>query len=177
MQATYVYCHLPVLECSDCWIVVINMRLSMIWCITEASQSSMLFRPKVNKCFVADLYLSNGNLQNVNSHKYQGVILEDGNRDKDVTWQLKMFHINANLLLIKFGKCPLNTKLELFSLYCTNMYCGIFGTMPQKVSYQIAPLSHTTIVLDASSVFRTIAVQVKCLYPVTFLPSQKLQGR
>ena len=61
----------------------------------------MLFRPKGHNCPVADLYLSNGNLQYVNSHKYLGVILEDGNCDKDITRQLKRFHINANLLIWK----------------------------------------------------------------------------
>ncbi len=34
------------------------------------------FRPKGHKCPVADFYLSNGNLQYVNSHKYLGIILE-----------------------------------------------------------------------------------------------------
>ncbi len=84
----------------------------------------MLFRHKGYKCPVADLYLSNANLQYVNSQKYLGVILEDGNCDKDVTRQLKRFHINVNLLLRKFGKCNLNTKLELFRSYCINMYSG-----------------------------------------------------
>ncbi len=94
---------------------------------------------------------------------------------KDVTRQFKRFHINANPLLRKFGRCTLNTKLEIFASYCTNIIVVYFGMMSQK---RILPncVSHTTIVSDVSSGFRTIAVQVKCLCPATFLPSQKLQG-
>ncbi len=56
---------------------------------------------------------------------------------------------------------------------CIVVYFGHDAT--KKDSYQIACL--ITIVFDVSLGFRTIAVQVKCLYPVTFLPSQKLQER
>ena len=76
--------------------------------------------------------IANAHLLSVAIHESQKrvlflvVILEDRNCDKDVTRQLKRFHINVNLLLRKFGKCTLNTKLELFRSYCTNMYCGIF---------------------------------------------------
>ncbi len=61
--------------------------------------------------------------------------------DKDITWQLKGFHINVNLLLRKFGTCALKTKwLELFRSYCTNMYCGIFWHNDTNGSYQTACL-------------------------------------
>ena len=93
--------------------------------------------------------------------------------------QLKRFHINANLLLRKFGKCTLNTKLELFRSYCTNnMYCGIFWNDATKKK------SLTKLCVSYNNSFRRLfGLPYFCIaseifvYPVTFLPSQKLQGR
>ncbi len=59
MQTNYIYCHLLVLECSDCWIAVINMRLSMIWYTTEASQSVCCFVPRdINVLLLTCTYLT-----------------------------------------------------------------------------------------------------------------------
>ena len=33
-------------------------------------------------------------------------------------------YANANLLLRKFSKCPVNVKWYLFKTYCSNLYCA-----------------------------------------------------
>ncbi len=69
----------------------------------NGSKSVCCFIPRDINLLLLTFIIANGNLQYVNSHKYLGVIFEDGNCDKDVIRQLKTFHINANLILRKFG--------------------------------------------------------------------------
>ncbi len=120
----------------------------------------MVFHSKGCKSPVADLYLPHSNLLYLlNSNKYLGVILEDGNCDKDVTQQLKRFHINANLWFRKFGKCSFNTKLELIGSYSTNVYCGILWHDATKKRVLPNCVSHT-ILSHISLVFHIIAVNM-----------------
>ncbi len=129
-------------ECSDCCD---QYALGLDLVYNGSKSVCILFHPKdINVMLLTFIYLTVICMY-ANSHKYLGIILEDGNCDKDVTRQLKRFHPKSNLLLRKFGKCTLNTKLELFTSYCTNMHCGIFwhdatkkSLTKLRVSYNIS---------------------------------------
>ena len=77
-------------------------------------------------------FLYRKQLQCILSQKYLGVIIEDGNCEADTKSQLMNLYANGNTLVRKFGKCSCNVKLELFRMYCTNLYCGIFCIMPLR---------------------------------------------
>ncbi len=49
-------------------------------------------------------------LQCILSHKYLGVIIEDGNCEAHIKRQLMNLYANANTLVRKFGKCSCNVN-------------------------------------------------------------------
>ena len=86
----------------------------------------MLFYPKrFCKFQMPAVYLDDHPLKWVQEHKYLGVIISsDGKDDVDIDRQIKSFYVRENMLIRKFKTCSIAVKVQLFKIYCNNMYAG-----------------------------------------------------
>ena len=85
---------------------------------------SMCFKPSTIKFTRPWFFLADMKIPIVTNCKYLGVIMSEHNSDNDLKRQMRKFYANANMLIRKFSKCPVNVKCYLFKTYCSTMYCS-----------------------------------------------------
>jgi len=86
----------------------------------------MIFR---SKCFkgvpVPQFIINQNNIQEVTQVKYLGHILNNQlTDDDDILRQRRQMYARGNMLLRNFRMCTLPVKLELFRVFCSNIYCA-----------------------------------------------------
>ena len=59
--------------------------------------------------------------------KYQSVLVSEHNNDNDLKRQMRKFYANANMIIRKFSKCPVNVKCYLLRLTVQQCIVQLYG--------------------------------------------------
>ena len=71
------------------------------------------------------LRLNNETLEYVEEYNYLGhIITSDFNDEKDIKRQYRQLCAKGNMLKSRFANCTDRVKIQLFTSYCTSLYCG-----------------------------------------------------
>ena len=106
----------------------------------------IVFRPKRYKLFCPTVSLYLDRLNRIPETKYLGYLLsEDQSDDEDIAKQMRTLYIRPNKLLGIFSYCTIDVKMELFSSYCSSLYCCSLWSDYRKASYRKLTVSFNNV--------------------------------
>ena len=84
----------------------------------------MSFMPQKMVVKVPVIKLDGAILPPTDTHKYLGVLITSNDYDDlDINRQRRSVYARGNMLIMKFGNCSYDVKVQLFKTYCSSMYC------------------------------------------------------
>ena len=118
--------------------------------VNPTKSQCVIFRPSSCKSIFPQVYLNDESIPYVREAKYLGVLLNEKLHDgTEILKQRKSLYARCNTILRKFLKCSQNVKKQLFTSFCTNIYC-----LPLWCNYREADYAKLKVAYN--NVFRSL---------------------
>ena len=126
-------------------------------CESFANDNEMTYNDKKTVCmnimphnmknvFIPNMYLNGKVLKCVTEQKYLGIfITSEFSDNRDITRQIRSTYSRGNVLISKFRKCSNEVKVQLFSSFCSNLYCSSLWSNYRKDVYNRLRVAYNNV--------------------------------